>query len=254
MYKLILLTILSTMTYAQEYQLEWSEDFDAPTIDREIWNFETGFSKNNEVQFYTERTKNARIENGLLILQAHKEDYGDANYTSARINTLNKKHFRYGKIEVKAKLPQGHGTWPAIWILGANHNEVGYPACGEIDIMEHVGRYPNEVYASVHFPETDNKKMNSNTKKYELRTSSDGFHTYSIEWDVAHISYFVDNLLYHTFNVDLANRWGRKNIFRKPFYLVLNLALGGKWAGEVNDCILPTEFVIDYIRYYQLKK
>ncbi|MFO7720541.1 MAG: glycoside hydrolase family 16 protein [Gillisia sp.] len=117
---IIFLTI-PTMLSAQKYELEWSEEFNGSELNTDIWNFEKGFSKNNEAQFYTGRTKNARIEHGTLILEAHKEDFGNAGYTSARINTLNKKQFRYGRIEVRAKLPEGHGTWPAIWMLGINH-------------------------------------------------------------------------------------------------------------------------------------
>lgn len=244
---------ISNMLFSQEYELQWSEDFEASKLDPEIWNYEKGFGKNNEKQFYTNRKENSRIENGILIIEAHKEEYNNARYTSARINTLNKKHFLYGRIEIKAKLPEGAGTWPAAWMLGRNHKTAGYPACGEIDILEHVGRLPGEVHGTVHYPNKSNTKMKSNTKEFKLTPSFDGFHLYSMEWDKDEIRFFVDNLPYHQFNIDDANRFGRKNPLRKPFYLILNLALGGKWAGKIEDSIFPVQFYIDYIKYYQLK-
>ena len=240
--------------YSQEYQLVWSEEFNSSEINPEIWNFEKGFSKNNEQQFYTSRPQNARIENGKLILEARKEKYGEeADYTSARLNTLGKKDFRYGKIEVRAKLPKGAGTWPAIWMLGSNEPEVGFPACGEIDIMEFIGKSSDEIYGSVHYPENEDDNLISATEEAKLPATNDGYHTFSVEWDGAHISYFVGDRKFFTFSVDDANRSGRKNPFRKPFYLILNLALGGKWAGEIEDTHLPACFYVDYVRYYQLK-
>ncbi len=250
-----LLLLSCTIVFSQKYKLAWSEEFNSSTINTTVWNFEKGFSKNNEQQFYTDRPENARIEDGTLIIEARKENYGDeANYTSARINTLGKKEFRYGKIEVRAKLPEGAGTWPAIWMLGSNQAEVGFPACGEIDIMEFIGKLPGEINGSVHYPETNNIDINSATQNFNIPSSKEDYHKYAIEWDGAHISYFVDDKKYFTFNVDDANRAGRKNIFRKPFYLILNLALGGKWAGEIEDSALPARFFIDYVRYYQLKE
>lgn len=244
---------LSLSVYPQKYDLKWAEEFEGPQINTEIWNFEKGFAKNHEQQFYTSENKNARIENGMLIIEAHKEQYQKGDYTSARLNTLNKKHFKYGRIEVRAKLPEGNGTWPAIWMLGKNHLTKGYPACGEVDIMEHVGKTPGEINSSVHYPETDNIKVNAATQSFNLPDSEDGFYTYAIEWDKSRITYFIDDIETFTYNLDEANRKGRKNIFRKPFYLILNLALGGKWAGEIDDAIFPTRFYVDYVRYYQPK-
>jgi len=254
MYKInLIIFFFSLMVYPQKYDLKWAEEFDGPEINTEIWNFKEGFSKNYEQQFYTSQNRNVRIENGMLIIEAHKEQHQKGDYTSARINTLNKKHFKYGRIEFLAKLPKGKGTWPAIWMLGINHLTKGYPACGEVDIMEHVGKTPGEINSSVHYPEPDNIRMNSATQNYNLPYSVDGFYNYAIEWDKKHISYFINDIKYFTFNIDEANRKGRKNSFRKPFYLILNLALGGKWAGEIDDTIFPARFYVDYVRYYQLK-
>lgn len=239
------------MAQSPKYELVWAEEFEGSEIDTGTWNFEKGFSKNNEQQFYTSRPENVRVENGFLVIEAHSENYDDASYTSSRINTLNKMEFRYGRIEVRAKLPEGKGTWPAIWMLGTNHLTAGYPACGEIDIMEFVGKAPGAVHGAIHYPVSRDNKINSSAEEVSLPESIDSFHTYSIEWDRSRINFFVDGQKYHSFKVGEANRWGRKNIFRKPFYLILNLALGGNWAGEIDDSALPAQFYVDYIRYYR---
>ncbi|MCF4102758.1 glycoside hydrolase family 16 protein [Gillisia sp. M10.2A] len=249
-----LIMLIPYYTKAQNYQLEWSDEFTSPEINEKYWNFEYGLGKNNELQHYRSAKQNARIENEKLIIEAHKQHYEDANYTSARLNTLDKKHFKYGKIEVRAKLPQGKGTWPAIWMLGANHKKVGYPYCGEIDIMEFVGKVPGEVHGAIHYPIDRENNIDSVSDNYILPSTEDEFHVYSIEWNKHEINYFVDGDHYFAFNIDDAKRFGRKNVFRKPFYLVINLALGGKWAGEVDDSIFPTQFYIDYIRYYKIAK
>lgn len=236
---------------SQNLHLEWAEEFDCETIDTITWNFKKGFGHNNEEQYYTNREENLRVENGILVIEARKEKYETASYTSARINTIGKKMFKYGRIEVRAKLPEGKGTWPAIWMLGENRQRDGYPACGEIDIMEFVGKDPHNIHGAIHYPELDNKKMNSSAKEFPLPSSKDGFHVYTIEWNRDSISYFVDNELFHCFNIEEAERVGRDNIFRKPFYLIINLALGGKWAGKIDKKNLPAQFYIDYIRYYK---
>ncbi len=243
--------LFSAMGSSQNYKLVWAEEFDGPQLDMQTWNFEYGLGKNSEKQFYTSNRKNVRIENGALLIQSHAEDYEDANYTSTRINTLNKKHFKYGKLEIRAKLPEGNGTWPAIWMLGANHHKVGYPACGEIDIMEFVGKVPGEVHSALHFPEEDTEKLNSFSEAYDLTPSLDGYHIYTMIWDCEQISFFVDEVLFQTFNVADAKQKGKRNVFKKPFYLILNLALGGRWAGKIDDSALPAQFYIDYVRYYK---
>lgn len=235
---------------SQERSLVWAEEFNGQKIDTDIWNFNKGLGHNNEQQYYTSRSKNIRIEEGLLVIEARKEDHKGSKYTSGRINTIDKKLFKYGRIEIRAKLPEGKGTWPAIWMLGENRERDGYPACGEIDIMEHVGKSPTEIHGAIHYPELDNKELNSSAKSFEIPSSEDDFHTYAIEWDERSINYFIDNKPYHSFNIDDAEREGRDNIFQKPFYLIINLALGGKWAGEIDDSIFPARFYIDYIRYY----
>lgn len=238
---------------SQNRTLLWADEFDGNTLESKSWNYEKGTGKNYEEQYYTSQNKNIRIEEGLLVIEARKEDYKDSKYTSARINTSGKHHFKYGRIEISAKLPKGNGTWPAIWMLGENRFRDGYPVCGEIDIMEHVGKSPSEIHGAIHFPEIDSKELISSSKKFALPLSSDTFHTYAIEWDENSINYFIDDLPFHHFSLKDAEREGRENIFQKPFYLIINLALGGKWAGKIDDSIFPARFYIDYVRYYDLK-
>ena len=145
----------------------------------------------------------------------------------------------------------GKGTWPAIWMLGENRIRDGYPACGEIDIMEFVGKSPEEIYGAIHFPEIDNEEMNSSSKSVLLPPSKDGYHKYAIDWNEDSINYFIDDIPYHSFDINEADREGRENIFKKPFYLIINLALGGKWAGKIDESIFPARFYIDYVRYYK---
>ena len=239
------------MMQSQNRQLVWAEEFDGKKIDTDIWNFKKGLGHNNEEQYYTSKAKNIRIEKGLLVIEARKENYKRSKYTSARINTIGKKLFKYGRIEIRAKLPEGNGTWPAIWMLGENRHKDGYPACGEIDIMEHVGKSPTEIHGAIHYPELDNKTLNSSAKSFEMPYPQDGFHTYAIEWDEKSINYFIDDEAFHCFNIEDAEREGRENIFQKSFYLIINLALGGKWAGKIDDSIFPARFYIDYVRYYK---
>ena len=245
----ILFFLTSTMAFSQDYELIWSEEFDAPILNAAIWNIETGFGKNYEEQLYTSNPENIRLEDGKLVITALKGNEKNS-YTSARINTLNKQHFKYGRIEVRAKLPNGSGTWPAIWMLGANHLSKGYPYCGEIDIMEHVGKSPNEIHGAVHFP-LESEKLISSSDVLLVEDIKDTFHVYAIEWDRKEITYSIDETAYFRFDISQANQTFKKNVFRKPFYLIINLALGGNWAGEIEDSIFPAQLYIDYIKYYK---
>ncbi|CAM4246735.1 family 16 glycosylhydrolase [Gillisia hiemivivida] len=248
---LYFIILISTTMISQNRNLEWTEEFNGKKINTDIWNFKKGLGHNNEEQYYTSRAKNIRIEEGMLIIEARKEKFKGSKYTSARINTIGNKLFKYGRIEIRAKLSEGKGTWPAIWMLGENRQRDGYPASGEIDIMEHVGKSPTEIHGAIHYPELDNKKLNSSVSSFEIPSSKDGFHRYAIEWDQKSINYFIDEQLFHCFTIEDAEREGRENIFKKPFYLIINLALGGNWAGEIDDSIFPARFYVDYVRYYQ---
>ncbi len=251
---------------SQAYKLIWNEEFNhSGKPDPEKWNFETGFIRNLEEQIYTKRRKNIRVRNEKLEIIARKENYKNkrfnpkiknyrintemAEYTSASINTRGKFEFKYGRVEVRAKLPSGNGVWPAIWMLGANFEEIEYPYAGEIDIMEHVGKKANEVHATVHFPWDNAAGIKSNGGSIIIDNPSEEFHVYSVNWTSEKIEFLIDNSLYHSFDIDQAGN--EQNPFRKPFYLILNLALGGNWAGPADPNIFPQKFVIDYVRVYK---
>ncbi|CAL66799.1 glycoside hydrolase family 16 protein [Christiangramia forsetii] len=262
----ILTILFIQMLHSQNYKLIWNEEFNySGKPDAEKWNYETGFIRNLEEQIYTKRKKNLRIKNGKLEIIARKEKIKNkrfdpevqnyrintefAEYTSGSINTKDKFEFKYGRVEVRAKLPKGQGVWPAIWMLGANFEEIEYPYAGEIDIMEHVGKVPDEIHATVHYPWDNPQGITSNGGTRLLDNPSEKFHVYSVSWTDEKIEFLIDNSVYHSFDIDQAGE--KTNPFRKPFYLILNLALGGNWAGEVNPEIFPQKFIIDYVRVYK---
>lgn len=273
--KLYLITICILALFAQssqtahskEWKLVWSDEFDYQGLpDTTKWNYEEGFVRNMESQYYTkDRMENARVENGVLVIEGKKEKFANLNYkkdsnnwmekveyadyTSAALITQNKASWKYKRIEVRAKLPQGKGMWPAIWTLGTNINKIGWPRCGELDIMEFVGKDPNRVHANAHFPVDGKHKMDGD-KLIEESPYND-FHLYAIEWYEDHIDFFFDESKYHTFIIDKAGK-GENNPFRKPHYLLINLALGGSWGGPIDDTVLPQKFLIDYVRVYEL--
>jgi len=218
---------------AAEWRLLWSDEFAAPGLpDKTRWGYESGFVRNNELQFYThERSENARVENGMLVIEGRKERFANpgyrlgsssksrrsgvqfAEYTAASVITERKASFLYGRIEVRARLPQGKGVWPAIWMLGTNISSVGWPRCGEIDIMEFVGKEPNRVHATVHFSK-DGKHA---SKGGRLNTTApyNDFHIYAVEWFPDRMDFYFDQQKYFTFGLDTAGA-GPDNPFRKP--------------------------------------
>jgi len=242
---------------SEDKELVWSDEFDYSGLpDSSKWAYEQGMIRNDEAQYYTkERKENARVEDGHLIIEARKEDYKGAEYTSASINTLNKKHFRYGRIEVRAKVPVGNGTWPAIWMLGTNISEVGWPDCGEIDILEHVGYDPQNVHANIHTGAYNHVDGTGKGNTMKLDKPWENFHTYAIEWYEDRIDFFVDAEKYFTFKND-----GEGNNatwpFDKPHYLLINLAIGGSWGGQqgIDDEKFPHKYYIDYVRMYNLEQ
>ena len=170
------------------------------------------------------------------------------NYYSGRITSKDKFEFRYGTIEVKAKLPKGRGLWPAIWMLGHDIDSNPWPACGEIDLMEYVGKHPGKIYTTLHSPASFGQSIN--TKTTSIESIETGFHVYKTRWDAHQIQFYIDNTLVYTFSPEIKNEktWP----FDKPFYVILNLAIGGNFGGpEVDDSIFPKEFVVDYVKVYQ---
>jgi beta-glucanase (GH16 family) len=252
--------------YAQAWKLIWSDEFDYTGLpDEAKWGYEGGFTRNEEAQWYTvRRRENARVENGVLIIEARKEQYKNpgynphspnwrftrpyAQYTSASLVTKNKGSWAFGRIEVRARLPTGRGLWPAIWTIGANIDEVKYPKSGEIDIMEYYGRIPDQIFANLHYEK--NGKRTSSGGKLALNKATEAFHVFAIEWTPHKIDFFVDRVKYHSFQVSVAGI-GEDNAFRNPHYLIINLALGGSSGGPIDDSMLPAQFLIDYVRVYQ---
>ena len=234
---------------AQE-RLVWSAEFDGETLNKANWNFELGDGcpnlcgwGNNEPQLYTET--NHVLKDGFLYITAKKED---SIITSTRITTKDKFEFQYGRVVARVKLPTGTGVWPAFWMLGSNISEVGWPLSGEIDILEYVGREPGMVFNALHTQDSHGNTIN--TKKTKIEDIEEGFHSYSADWSPEKIDFFVDGKLMYTF----APKERTKEVwpFDQPFYLILNLAVGGNFGGpEIDEKIFPQEFIIDYVRVYE---
>ena len=229
----------------------WQDEFDGNGLpDSRRWEYEVGFVRNKERQYYTrDRRENARVEGGMLVIEARREPYETAEYTSASVTS--RAQWTYGRIEVRARLPKGRGTWPAIWTLGSNIRKVGWPACGEIDIMEHVGFDPGRIHANVHTTAYNHVKRTNKGNNILVSGPDEGFHVYSITWTPAQIDTFVDGQRYFTF----AKESGGDAVwpFDKPQYLILNLAIGGSWGGQqgVDETAFPARFEIDYVRVYR---
>lgn len=226
--------------------LVWSEEFDvAGAPNPAKWGYDLGAGGwgNNEVQNYTNRADNAVVSNGTLRITAKAESYNGSAYTSARLLSKDKFSFKYGKVEVSAKLPTGVGTWPAIWMLGSNITTVGWPACGEIDIMEHLGRDLNKIYATLHHP--GHSGANGDGSTVLIPTATTDFHKYSLEWTAAAIKFSVDDVPFYSFT----NNPGIP--FNQNFFIILNMALGGNFGGPVDPAFTSATMEIDYVRVYQ---
>lgn len=239
--------LLSATGPSLAQQVIFEDHFNGEELNLENWSYEEGDGcpdlcgwGNNERQIY--HRGYVSVEDGKLVIEAVKE--GD-RYFSGKINTKGKQEFQYGTIEVRLKLPTGHGLWPAVWMLGTNIDEVGWPASGEIDIMEYVGREPNTIYSSLHTPASHGDTENSQVTVIE--DIEEGYHTFKTIWSETDVQYFVDGEHVYTFTpkaYDDANY-----PFRHPFYLLINLAVGGNFGGpEVDDSIFPAKFYVDYIK------
>jgi beta-glucanase (GH16 family) len=220
----------------------FNDEFDVDGApDPSKWSYEQGYVRNDEAQYYTSDLNNARVENGQLVIEARKGS-GGRRYTSASLHTRGRLELTYGRIEVRAQVPAGVGTWPAIWTLGVTQR---WPLGGEIDIMEHVGFDPNTIYGSIHTQATNL------TTPFPLANPSGSFHVYSMDWDADRIVLAIDGTSYVTYANDHTGvaTWP----FDAPQYLLLNLAIGGEWGGQqgIDDSIFPVRFLIDYVRVYQ---
>lgn len=241
------------------WKLIFEDNFDKPTIDLAKWSYDTGNHGfgNNELQYYTTREENIYIENSNLVIKALKEDYLGSPYTSGKLWTKGHFSFTYGYVEVKARLPKGKGIWPALWMMPENIEVHGkWSSCGEIDIMELVGHEPNTIYGTIHYglPHT------YHGGKYCLEQGSfaDDYHVFGLEWDKEGIRWYVDGKLYHEENYWFTKKQDGSLVenfpapFNKDFYLIINLAVGGRWPGYPDETTsFPQEFIIDYVRVYQ---
>ena len=236
------------------WHIIWSDEFNYKGLpDPSKWNYDVGGDGwgNNELEFYTsKRQENARVEDGNLIIEARKEKWENRNYTSARLITKGKGDWKYGRIEVRAKLPKGLGTWPAIWMLSSKTPLI-WPDDGEIDIMEHVGFDPGVIHASIHCKKYNHVAGTQKTAITTLPDFSTEFHVYSIEWDSSVISIFADKKKYFSFPNEHSGSMGWP--FEQPAHLLLNVAVGGNWGGQkgVEDSIYPQQMLVDYVRVYQ---
>ena len=257
---LIVLFGLAQICRAQQDSLVWSDEFNGTGVpDPAKWGYDLGAGGwgNNEIQTYTSSYQNSRQENGLLVIDALKSG---GSWTSARLLTRYKFEFTYGRVVFRAKLPVGSGTWPALWMLGANLSTSGWPACGEVDVMEHVGKEQGVVRSSLHTPSSYGATVN--TKMKIVPTCSVEFHEYQVAWTQDKIEFSIDNVLFYTYNPSVKNSstWP----FNKPFFIIMNIAMGGNWGSDpqyetgglkngIDPALTSARMEIDYVRVYQHK-
>ncbi len=239
-----------------EYKLVWEDHFDVDgPVNSDIWRVEYYFGgANKENQFYTDRLENIYCKDSILHIVGLKENYKQANYTSARMDTYGKKSIGYGKIEIMAKLPTGKGTWPAFWLLAESIKEgTRWPLCGEIDMMENIGRRPNEIHFSLHSSKYNHNKRNHKTYFKDIPGILDGFNKYTTEWLEDKISFYINDEHHVTFKKgedgDDAGVEGWP--FIPPYFLIINFAIGGNWGGPIDESIFPQELLIDYVKVYE---
>ena len=241
-------------TVVTKTQLIMSEEFNVDGApDASLWSYNIGTGNNgwgnNELQYYTDRPENIKVEDGMLKITALDDSYLGSPYSSARIITKGKFEQTYGRIEARIKLPYGKGLWPAFWMLGANSDTVVWPKCGEIDIMEYLGSKPTSIFGSVHGPGYSGGE--AITKNYTLANDrfDNDFHVFGIEWDENYINYYVDDVLYNQITPDsVPGEW----VYNHSFYLILNMAVGGNFPGSPNSAtVFPQTMLVDYVRVYQ---
>ncbi len=233
------------------WKLIWQDDFDRPQLDPTKWQVDEGYTgeSNGEWEIYTTRPKNLSIKNGCLVITARKEEYDGFHFTSARVKTGGLHAWTYGRFEARIKIPRGPGLWPAFWMLGEDISSIGWPECGEIDIMEALGARPEMARGTLHGP--GYARDESIGKDFILPgiPFADDFHCFSVEWEPDRIHFFVDTTCYNTLTVnDIPGRW----VFDHPFFILLNVAVGGLWPGYPDETTrFPQSMYIDYVRVYE---
>jgi beta-glucanase (GH16 family) len=242
----------STPAWEREgWTLIWQDEFDGDVIDPEKWVMEIGGHGwgNNEKQFYTDHPENVRLEDGHLIIEAHNEFFIRRHYTSGRIKTQGLFSFTYGRFEARMKLPYGQGIWPAFWMLGEDIDQVSWPKCGEIDIMEHIGSEPRKIHGTVHGPGYSGGGGVGHFKTFPENSLYEEFHVFAVEWEPEVIRWYVDDELFFTLTpAQVPGDW----VFDKPFFMLINLAVGGFWPGNPDDTTqFPQQLTVDYVRVYQ---
>ena len=242
----------------KKYNLIWSDEFNYQgSPDPEKWSFHLGGHGwgNKESQNYTDSLKNCGVEKGLLKICARKENHGNNSYTSARIHTFGKFSFKYGRIAVRARLPEGRGTWPAIWLLGNSIRQgKPWPLCGEIDMMEYAGQRPEEIIFSLHTQAYNHRLDNHRTYTYHVPSLSQEFHEYAMDWTKDYLEFFFDNkpIVRYTRGERLLDTNLEGWPFDDEFFLIINLAIGGTLGGVIDDEIFPACFEIDFVRVYDI--
>ncbi|MGA9995068.1 MAG: glycoside hydrolase family 16 protein [Pyrinomonadaceae bacterium] len=263
---ILTLLSLSSAMQAQSWRMVWSDEFngaDGSGFDTKRWTAQTGGDGwgNKELEYYTAESKNVYLnKSGSLAIKAIKETlspdykcwYGGCQYTSARLMTKKKFQTAYGRFEARIKIPYGQGVWPAFWLLGGNIDEAGWPSCGEIDVMENIGREPSLVHGTIHGPGySGDKGIGSSYSLARNQLFAAGYHTFAVEWETDAIRWYVDGNLYETrTRADLPA--GTKWVYDHPFFIILNLAIGGAWPGNPDaTTTFPQTMLVDYVRVYQ---
>lgn len=240
----------STPTSYPGYTLVWADEFNGTELNTNDWNYETGNHGwgNNELQNYVSGTKNAFISNGKLVIEAREENSSGSNYTSARITTQSKQFFKYGRIDIRAKLPKGQGIWPALWMLGESFSSLGWPDCGEIDIMEIVGHEPATTHGTVHWDNNGSYASYGGHTSLSSGVFADESHVFSITWDSQAITWYLDDVQFHVIDITPSGL----SEFHEPFFFIFNIAVGGNWPGSPDaTTTFPQRMIVDYIRVFQ---
>ena len=235
------------------YNLVWADEFNGSELDMGSWSYNVGRGNggwgNNESQYYTEGTNNCVVKDGRLIITAKRENVANAEYSSARIVTQGKKEFQYGRIDMRAKLPKGQGIWPALWMLGSNITSAGWPACGEIDIMELVGHIPNTVYGTAHWGSSFPSTYRTGQISLPAGEFDDQYHVFTIIWEQNQIKWYMDDKAFHTIT---PSNTGSIYPFNNKFFFIFNVAVGGNWPGYPDGTtVFPQTMEVDFVRVFQ---